>query len=66
MDERLAHKHLLKQYCEQIILQRIAIARQAMDNAQAAANQEEKSSAGDKYHDWLFYCCRTGKAGRER
>lgn len=49
MEERLAHKHLLKQYCEQIILQRIAIAQQAMNNAQAAANQEEKSSAGDKY-----------------
>jgi hypothetical protein len=49
MEERLAHKHLLKQYCEQIIFQRIAIAQQAMDNAQTAANQEGKSSAGDKY-----------------
>jgi hypothetical protein len=49
MEERLAHKHLLKQYCEQIILQRIAITQQAMENAQTAANQEGKSSAGDKY-----------------
>ena len=49
MEERLAHKHQLKQYCEQIILQRIAIAQQSMNNAQAAANEEEKSSAGDKY-----------------
>jgi hypothetical protein len=49
MEERLAHKQLLKQYCEQIIFQRIAIAQQAMDNAQTAANQEGKSSAGDKY-----------------
>ncbi|NML21698.1 GreA/GreB family elongation factor [Pseudoflavitalea sp. G-6-1-2] len=49
MKEQLAHKLLLKQYCEQIILQRIATAQQAMDDAQAAANQEGKSSAGDKY-----------------
>lgn len=49
MKEQLAYKLLLKQYCEQIILQRIATAQQAMDDAQAAANQEGKSSAGDKY-----------------
>ncbi|MGN7823659.1 hypothetical protein ACTJJB_26295 [Chitinophaga sp. 22536] len=49
MEEKIAHKLLLKNYCEQIILQRIAITQQAMDEAQAAANQEGKSSAGDKY-----------------
>ncbi|MGE7775948.1 hypothetical protein ACQKLP_14565 [Chitinophaga sp. NPDC101104] len=49
MEEKLAHKLLLKQCCEQVILQRIAISRRAMDEAQAAANQEDKSSAGDKY-----------------
>lgn len=49
MDERIAHKQSLKQYGEQIFLQRIAVTRQAMDEAQAAANQESKSSVGDKY-----------------
>ncbi|MBO9632673.1 MAG: hypothetical protein J7578_06100 [Chitinophagaceae bacterium] len=49
MDQRIVHKVLLKQYAEDIFLQRIAIAQQAMDEAQAAANQEGKSSAGDKY-----------------
>jgi hypothetical protein len=49
MEERLAYKLLLKQFCEQTILQRIAISQQAMNNAQAAANLEGKSSAGDKY-----------------
>ncbi|MBC9909875.1 GreA/GreB family elongation factor [Chitinophaga varians] len=48
-EEKLAHKLSLKKYCEQMILQRIAITQQAMDEAQAAANQEGKSSAGDKY-----------------
>lgn len=49
MEERLTYKLFLKQFCEQTILQRIAITQQAMDNAQAAANLEGKSSAGDKY-----------------
>ncbi|MBC9932729.1 GreA/GreB family elongation factor [Chitinophaga qingshengii] len=49
MDKRVAHKLLLKQYCEQVILQRIAITQQAMNEAQAAANSESKSSVGDKY-----------------
>lgn len=49
MDPEIAYKVLLKQYGENIILQRIAIAQQAMNEAQAAANQEGKSSAGDKY-----------------
>lgn len=49
MREKIAHKLLLKQYCEQIYIQRIAITQKAMDDAQAAANQESKSSAGDKY-----------------
>lgn len=40
---------MLKQFCEQVIIQRIASSSKAMDDAQAAANQEEKSSAGDKY-----------------
>lgn len=36
-------------FCEQTINERIANTREAMDNAQNAANGEEKSSAGDKY-----------------
>jgi transcription elongation GreA/GreB family factor len=35
--------------CMQIVEQRLATAQQAMDAAQESANQEEKSSAGDKY-----------------
>ncbi len=35
--------------CKQIVEQRLATAQQAMDAAQESANQEEKSSAGDKY-----------------
>lgn len=49
MDERIAHKQLLKQHGEQVFLQRIATTQQAMEEAQAAANQESKSSVGDKY-----------------
>lgn len=49
MQEKIAYKLLLKQYCEQIILERIAVTQQAMNDAQAAANQESKSSVGDKY-----------------
>lgn len=48
-EEKIHYKRLLKQYAEKIIADRIATTRQAMDEAQAAANQEEKSSAGDKY-----------------
>ncbi len=49
MEEKIAYKLLLKQHCEKIFAERIATTRQAMDDAQAAANQEDKSSAGDKY-----------------
>lgn len=49
MEERIAHKVLLKQYCEQVFIQRITTTQQAMDAAQAAANNESKSSVGDKY-----------------
>ncbi len=49
MEEKIAHKIRLKQYCENILSDRIATTKQAMDNAQAAANEEGKSSAGDKY-----------------
>jgi transcription elongation GreA/GreB family factor len=47
--QQLLSKNRLKQFCEQVINQRIAATKEAMDNAQSAANNEEKSSAGDKY-----------------
>jgi len=48
-EEKLLRKTKLKNFCEEVIEKRIAFTRAAMDNAQAAANEEEKSSAGDKY-----------------
>lgn len=42
-------KNKLKQTCESIIEKRIASAKLAIHDAQQAANNEEKSSAGDKY-----------------
>ncbi|HTJ12194.1 MAG TPA: hypothetical protein VL547_09220 [Dinghuibacter sp.] len=44
-----ATKQRLKAWAEAFIQERVAAARAAMDEAQAAANSEEKSSAGDKY-----------------
>jgi transcription elongation GreA/GreB family factor len=44
-----AIKIQLMQYCDAFAERRIAVATQAMNNAQQAANDEEKSSAGDKY-----------------
>ncbi len=37
------------QRCRQVVNQRVETARTAMENAQRAANEESKSSAGDKY-----------------
>jgi hypothetical protein len=47
--EKLVFKQQLKQYALDAIRQRIATANEAMTQAQEAANNEEKSSAGDKY-----------------
>jgi len=47
--EKIAIKNKLKQAGLALIEQRIAASRLAADQAQQAANQEEKSSAGDKY-----------------
>jgi hypothetical protein len=44
-----AIKPMLLAYCHTFADHRIASARQAMNDAQQSANQEEKSSAGDKY-----------------
>lgn len=42
-------KKQLHQRCLDIVNQRIFSAKQAMDDVQASANQEDKNSAGDKY-----------------
>jgi transcription elongation GreA/GreB family factor len=42
-------KARLLDHCHDYVNQRIMTATQAMNNAQAAANEEGKSSAGDKY-----------------
>ncbi len=47
--EKLAFKNKLKQWGLDLIRQRIHTATEAMDQAQEAANNEGKSSAGDKY-----------------
>jgi hypothetical protein len=47
--EKIALKNKLKSWAIELINQRVATAREAMRQAQEAANSEEKSSAGDKY-----------------
>ena len=47
--EKIAFKNGLKQAAQQLIEQRIAAAKTLINNAQEAANSEEKSSVGDKY-----------------
>ncbi len=49
VSEKIALKTRLKQHCIAVIEQRIAASKAIIDNAQEAANNEEKSSAGDKY-----------------
>jgi len=47
--EKKSYKAGLKQFALDLISTRIEAARSLADQAQEAANQEEKSSAGDKY-----------------
>ncbi len=47
--EKIAFKIKLKGFALQLLAQRIATAQAAMDQAQEAANSEQKSSSGDKY-----------------
>jgi len=47
--EKIGFKQSLKQAGLAVIEQRMAVAQTQMDEAQQAANGEEKSSAGDKY-----------------
>ncbi len=49
MSDTESIRALLIHECDQYVQQRIDNAQQAMSDAQAAANHEEKSSAGDKY-----------------
>lgn len=51
-------KKKLYDTCVQIVQDKIAIAKQGMEEAQASANNETKSSAGDKYE--------TGRAMSQR
>jgi len=48
-EEMITFKTRLKKAGELLITERIAMAKSAVDNAQEAANSEDKSSAGDKY-----------------
>jgi hypothetical protein len=47
--EKIAYKNKLKRIALDVIGERITTANVAMQQAQEAANSEEKSSAGDKY-----------------
>src|SRR5689334_17350234 len=47
--EKITFKQKLKQAGIAVIEQRMAAAQQLMEEAQQSANQEGKSSAGDKY-----------------
>jgi hypothetical protein len=47
--QKIAFKNQLKRWALDTIGERITASRAAIDQAQQAANQEEKSSAGDKY-----------------
>ncbi len=47
--EKISFKKNIVQSCRIILEKRIAVAQQAMQQAQESANSEEKSSAGDKY-----------------
>jgi hypothetical protein len=47
--EKIALKQRLKRWALDTIGERITVSRSAIDQAQQSANQEEKSSAGDKY-----------------
>jgi hypothetical protein len=47
--EKIAYKNRLKRWALDHIGKRISAAGEAIEQAQQAANQEEKSSAGDKY-----------------
>jgi len=57
-EEKINQKKELKAICITLVETRVSNALQAMNQAQEAANSEEKSSAGDKYE--------TGRAMSQR
>lgn len=48
-NEKIEFKRLVKEHCIGLLHQRIQHAEAAMQQAQESANNEDKSSAGDKY-----------------
>lgn len=48
-EQKVSFKNQLKQFCKSVIEQRLLATDAAIQRAQEAANNEEKSSAGDKY-----------------
>lgn len=48
-EEKITFKNSLREFCQSHLKQRIEVAKTIIDNAQQSANNEEKSSAGDKY-----------------
>lgn len=48
-EDNIQFKIILKKACENLLNQRIKTAELAMEQAQETANNQEKSSAGDKY-----------------
>ena len=49
MIHKIEYKIRLHKFCIEIIKERISATMKSIQNAQSAANSEEKSSAGDKY-----------------
>jgi len=49
MKDKIALKRKLFSLCEDYVNQKIESAQEAIDNAQSSANEETKSSSGDKY-----------------
>jgi hypothetical protein len=49
VEDKITYKQRLKAHCVDILRERVDTARQAMEAAQESANNEGKSSAGDKY-----------------
>jgi len=49
LKEQLNHKEKVHGLCLKMVKDRVDICQLAMDNAQQASNDEEKSSAGDKF-----------------
>jgi hypothetical protein len=47
--QKIAFKDKLKQVCQTIIEQRVKLSRVLIENAQQAANSEEKNPVGDRY-----------------